>query len=112
MELVDVLKITVAILTAIISSKWIWVYVREKFIRQNDDDNYIKHDYRERILKLEALLERSAEEKRDQTAKILSLEIQLAELKTEIHYLKSNDKFKCYYQDFADLENENLSDSD
>jgi septal ring factor EnvC (AmiA/AmiB activator) len=55
--------------------------------RKERDDEFIRHDCKDRISKLEALLERSSQEKDEMRAQILDLVAEVAALRTEIKYL-------------------------
>ncbi len=55
--------------------------------RKEEDERFIRHDCQSRISKLEALLERSSEEKDELRAQILVLTAEVAKLQTEIKYL-------------------------
>jgi septal ring factor EnvC (AmiA/AmiB activator) len=55
--------------------------------KKEDDDRFIRHDCQSRISKLEALLQKSSEEKDELRAQILVLTAEVAKLQTEIKYL-------------------------
>ena len=56
-------------------------------MRKERDDEFIRHDCKDRIAKLEALLERSSQEKDEMRKQILDLVSEVAALRTEIKYL-------------------------
>ena len=62
-------------------------YYEKRAIRKERDDEFIRHDCKDRISKLEALLERSSLEKDEMCAQILDLVAEVAALRTEIKYL-------------------------
>jgi hypothetical protein len=62
-------------------------YYEKRAIRKERDDEFIRHDCKDRITKLEALLERSSQEKDEMRAQILDLVAEVAALRTEIKYL-------------------------
>ena len=62
-------------------------YYEKRAIRKERDDEFIRHDCKDRISKLEALLERSSLEKDEMRAQILDLVAEVAALRTEIKYL-------------------------
>jgi hypothetical protein len=62
-------------------------YYEKRAIRKERDDEFIRHDCKDRITKLEALLERSSQEKDEMRAQILELVSEVAALRTEIKYL-------------------------
>jgi septal ring factor EnvC (AmiA/AmiB activator) len=62
-------------------------FYEKRTMRKERDDDFIRHDCKDRIAKLEALLERSSKEKDEMRAQILELVAEVAQLRTEIKYL-------------------------
>jgi len=62
-------------------------YYEKRAQRKERDDEFIRHDCKDRITKLEALLEKSSYEKDEMRAQILELVSEVAALRTEIKYL-------------------------
>jgi septal ring factor EnvC (AmiA/AmiB activator) len=62
-------------------------FYEKRAIRKERDDEFIRHDCKDRIAKLEALLERSSQEKDEMRKQILDLVSEVASLRTEIKYL-------------------------
>ena len=62
-------------------------YYERRALHKERDDEFIRHDCKDRITKLEALLERSSQEKDEMRAQILDLVAEVAALRTEIKYL-------------------------
>lgn len=62
-------------------------YYEKRAQKREDDDRFIRHDCQSRISKLEALLQKSSEEKDELRAQILVLTAEVAKLQTEIKYL-------------------------
>jgi septal ring factor EnvC (AmiA/AmiB activator) len=62
-------------------------YYEKRAIRKERDDEFIRHDCKDRISKLEALLEKSSQEKDEMRQQILDLVAEVASLRTEIKYL-------------------------
>ena len=62
-------------------------YYERRALHKERDDEFIRHDCKDRITKLEALLERSSQEKDEMRAQILDLLAEVAALRTEIKYL-------------------------
>lgn len=62
-------------------------YYEKRAQRKERDDEFIRHDCKDRITKLEALLERSSQEKDEMRQQILDLVSEVASLRTEIKYL-------------------------
>ena len=62
-------------------------YYERRAMNRERDDEFIRHDCKDRITKLEALLEKSSYEKDEMRAQILELVSEVAALRTEIKYL-------------------------
>ena len=62
-------------------------YYEKRAIRKERDDEFIRHDCKDRITKLEELLEKSSQEKDEMRQQILDLVAEVASLRTEIKYL-------------------------
>jgi hypothetical protein len=62
-------------------------FYEKRAIRKERDDEFIRHDCKDRITKLEALLEKSSQEKDEMRQQILDLVAEVASLRTEIKYL-------------------------
>ena len=56
--------------------------------KKDKDDDFIRHDCKDRISKLEALLELSSKEKDEMRKQILELSTMVAKLQTQIQYLQ------------------------
>jgi peptidoglycan hydrolase CwlO-like protein len=70
-------------------------YYEKRALHKERDDDFIRHDCKDRIAKLEALLEESAKEKDDLRNLILKLTSEVAELRTKVDFLtQENDKLK------------------
>lgn len=64
-----------------------WRFYEKRAAKKEDDDRFIRHDCQSRISKLEALLQKSSEEKDELRAQILVLTAEVAKLQTEIKFL-------------------------
>ncbi len=62
-------------------------FYEKKSMRKERDEDFIRHDCKDRIAKLEALLAQSSKEKDEMRAQILELVAEVAQLRTEIKYL-------------------------
>jgi septal ring factor EnvC (AmiA/AmiB activator) len=62
-------------------------FYEKRAMRRERDDEFIRHDCKDRIAKLEALLEKSSQEKDEMRQQILDLVAEVASLRTEIKYL-------------------------
>jgi hypothetical protein len=72
----------------VLGSAGAWRFYEKKADARRDDENFMKFDCRERIIKLEALLERGSEEKEEMRETILGLTKEVAELSVKIKYLE------------------------
>lgn len=90
----SVYSIIIAVIT-ILGSAAAWKYYENRAKEKRDDYNFIKLDCRDRITKLEVLLERSSVEKDDMRKIILDLTSQVAELRVKVDFLETeNQKLK------------------
>jgi uncharacterized coiled-coil protein SlyX len=62
-------------------------FYEKRSMRKERDEEFIRHDCKDRIAKLEALLAQSSKEKDEMRAQILELVAEVAQLRTEIKYL-------------------------
>jgi len=70
-------------------------YYEKRAMHRERDDDFIRHDCKDRISKLEALLEASAKEKDELRNLILKLTSEVAELRTKVEFLsQENTKLK------------------
>jgi len=68
-------------------------YYEKRAQKKEKDDEFIRHDCKDRISKLEALLEAAGKEKNDLRLMILDLTKQVAALSVKVEYLtKENEK--------------------
>ena len=72
-----------------------WRYYEKRAIAKERDEDFIRHDCKDRISKLEALLVQAGKEKDDLRVMILDLTKQVAALTVKVEYLtKENDKLE------------------
>ena len=70
-------------------------YYERRALHKERDDDFIRHDCKDRISKLEALLEESSREKDELRNLILKLTSEVAELRTKVEFLSNeNTKLK------------------
>jgi predicted nuclease with TOPRIM domain len=70
-------------------------YYERRAAHKERDEDFIRHDCKDRIAKLEALLEDAAEEKDEMRNLILKLTSEVAELRTKVEFLTNeNSKLK------------------
>jgi uncharacterized coiled-coil protein SlyX len=67
-------------------------FYEKKSMRKERDEDFIRHDCKDRISKLEALLAESSKEKDEMRAQILELVAEVAALRTEIKYLTDKNR--------------------
>jgi septal ring factor EnvC (AmiA/AmiB activator) len=67
-------------------------FYEKKSMRKERDEDFIRHDCKDRISKLEALLAESSKEKDEMRTQILGLVAEVAALRTEIKYLTEKNK--------------------
>ena len=72
-----------------------WRYYEKRADHKERDEDFIRHDCKDRISKLEALLESSSKEKDELRMMILTLTKEVAALTVKVEYLtKENDKLE------------------
>ena len=78
-----------AFITAItvLGSTQAFRYYERRALHKERDEDFIRHDCKDRIAKLEALLEDSKEEKEEMRSLILKLTAEVAELRIKVEYL-------------------------
>lgn len=72
-----------------------WRYYEKRAFRKEKDDEFIRHDCKDRISKLEALLEAASNEKDELRNMVLGLTKEVAALSVKVEFLtKENDKLE------------------
>ena len=87
METESIYTVLITAIT-VLGSAGAWRFYEKKADAKRDDDTFMKFDCRERIAKLEALLEKSSEEKEEMRETILGLTKEVAELGVKVKYLE------------------------
>jgi phage shock protein A len=64
-----------------------WRYYEKRALHKERDEDFIRHDCKDRITKLEALLESSSREKDDLRQMVLTLTRDVAALTVKVEYL-------------------------
>jgi hypothetical protein len=64
-------------------------FYEKKSMRRERDEDFIRHDCKDRISKLEALLAESSKEKDELRNLVLQLTAQVAELRTKVEFLQT-----------------------
>lgn len=75
-------------IVTVLGSTSAWKYYEKRAEAKKDDDNFIKQDCRDRISKLEALLQESSEEKERLRTTILELTEKVAALTVKVEFLQ------------------------
>lgn len=87
MEVESIYTVLITAIT-VLGSAGAWRYYEKRADSKRDDENFMKYDCRERIAKLEALLEKSSEEKEEMRETILTLTKEVAELSVKVKFLE------------------------
>lgn len=69
-------------------------YYEKRALKKEKDENFIRHDCKDRISKLEALLETSSKEKDELRLMILQLTKEVATLRTKVEFFENQNKLK------------------
>jgi hypothetical protein len=77
---------------AVLGSASAWRFYEKRAMHKERDEDFIRHDCKDRISKLEALLEQSGKEKDQMRNMILDLTRQVAELKVTVEYLRAENE--------------------
>ena len=87
-------NIYTVIMTAItvLGSAAAFRFYEKKSIRKERDEEFIRHDCKDRIAKLEALLSASSKEKDELRSLVLKLTEQVAELRTKVEFFEKASK--------------------
>ena len=78
-----------AVITAVtvLGSTQAFRYYERRAMHKERDEDFIRHDCKDRIAKLEALLEEAKDEKEEMRSLILKLTSEVAELRTKVEFL-------------------------
>lgn len=72
----------------VLGSASAWRYWEKRAMKKEKDEDFMRHDCRDRISKLEALLSESSREKDEMRELILSLTEKVAALTVKVEYLQ------------------------
>jgi hypothetical protein len=75
-------------IVGVLGSASAWRFYEKKSMRKERDDEFMRHDCKDRISKLEALLENSSKEKDEMRQTILKLTEQVAALAVKVEFLQ------------------------
>ena len=88
----NVYSIIITVIT-VLGGTTAWRFYEKRAQKKDRDDEFIRHDCKDRISKLEALLAQSSKEKDEMRGMILDLTKQVAALTVKVEYLtKENDE--------------------
>lgn len=87
METQSIYAVLITLIT-VLGSASAFRYYEKKAIRKERDEDFIRHDCKDRISKLEVLLQESSREKDEMRATILKLTEQVAALAVKVEYLQ------------------------
>ncbi len=76
----------------VLGSASAWRFYEKRSMRKERSEDYMKDECRERIAKLEVLLERSSIEKDEMRTTILTLTREVAELRVKVEFLEEKNK--------------------
>ena len=91
MDINSLYTIIITIIT-VLGSTSAWKYYEKRAMTKERTENFMKDDCRERISKLELLLEKSSLEKNEMRDKILELTREVAELRVKVEFLEDKNK--------------------
>ena len=72
----------------VLGSASAWRFYEKRAMRKERDEDFIRHDCRDRISKLEALLMEGSDEKNEMRSTILSLTEKVAQLTVKVEFLQ------------------------
>ena len=90
----DVQSFYTVLITAItvLGSASAWRFYEKRAMRKERSEDYMKDECRERIAKLEILLEKSSIEKDEMREKILELTREVAQLRVKVEFLEDKNR--------------------
>lgn len=94
MDTATVYTVLVTLLT-VLGSASAWRYYEKRALNRERSENFLKDDCRERIIKMEILLERSSNEKDEMRSEILRLTSIVSALSVRVEFLeKENNELR------------------
>lgn len=87
MDTTTIYTVFVTLIT-VLGSGAAWRFYEKRAINKERTENFLKDDCRERIIKMELLLERSSHEKEEMRSEILRLTAEVHELRIKVEYLE------------------------
>jgi len=91
----DNLYTVIITIVTVLGGTSLWRYLERRAMKKERDDEFIRVDCKERIAKLEALLNEASHEKDEMRALILQLTKEVEGLRVKVEYLtEENDKLQ------------------
>lgn len=87
MEMTQLYTVLITLIT-VLGSAGAWRYWDNRAKTKEKTENFMKDDCRERIRKMEILLERSSAEKEEMRKEILKLTSEVSELRVKVEFLE------------------------
>jgi len=87
MDSSNIFTVVITIVT-VLGSASAWRFYEKRAMRKERDEEFIRHDCRDRISKLEALLQESSREKDDMRKTILLLTEKVSALTVKVEFLQ------------------------
>jgi hypothetical protein len=75
-------------IVTVLTSASAWRFYEKRAMRKEKDEEFIRHDCKDRLTKMEALLESSSREKDEMRATILKLTEQVSALAVKVEFLQ------------------------
>ena len=89
----DNLYTVVISIVTVLGGSAAWRFYEKRAMHKERDEDFIRHDCKDRITKLEALLEASSREKDELRKMVLDMTAKVAELSVKVEFLtKENEK--------------------
>jgi len=90
MEIMDNIYTVIITAITVLGSATAFRFYEKKSMRKERDEEFIRHDCKDRIAKLEALLVESAREKDELRKMVLELTREVASLRTKVEFFEKN----------------------
>jgi len=91
MDAVSIYTVIITILT-VFGSASAWRFYEKRMAAKEKQENLMKDDSRERISKLEILLEKASKDKDEMRKEILKLTAQVSELRVKVEFLEKENR--------------------
>jgi len=85
-DLTNIYSILIIAIT-VLGSGGAWKFYQQRALSKENDRNFMKNDYKERIEKLEDLLDKATYEKGELRENILKLTSEVSKLRVKVEYL-------------------------